>query len=1338
MYSMKTIDRRTAILAYIRSQVAVHGQPPTLAEIATACGFASRGAVRKHMLALEAEGQIDKSPGKARGARPRGVRVREDLREHNRLFEISQDDVAALTDVDLRELVGRLCMAALSNKEHPPLYVTWGGDQRAADGGVDVRMEAPRSIAKAAGFERHVVGYQVKATTMPRAAIQKEMCPQGVLRPAIRNLIRAKGAYIIASSESTSDSMRQERIDAMREAARDEPGVDDALFDFYDSRRLADLANQYPGVVAWVRGRIGKPLQGWKPFGNWVTNADGGACAFINDEKARFVQPTKPEEGLSLKDGVRLVRSLLAQGKTSVRITGLSGVGKTRFAQALFEEAVADGPLDSQLAVYTDFTDSPMPPPQQLMDELQANSRRAIVIVDNCSADLHRQLAAKCKSAEKLSLLTIEYDIRDDVPERTSIFRLEPGSPDLIEKVVLQQVPHISKVDAETITRLSEGNSRVAIALAHTVRRGESIAGLDDDSLFRRLFWQKNEVSESLLHAAQACALVYSFDGDDIASELRRLAELAGMRVNDLFREVDTLLQRGLAQRRGPWRAILPHAVAHTLAIRALSAIAPSVIRTNLVEGPDRLLRSFSRRLGYLHRSGNAVGLVRAWLSPGQMLGDLAVLEDSLVEVLSNVAPIAEDAVLEAFERALRGPDEEKFLTRWSSRKSVLIRLLRAIAYTPIHFERCLAILLPFALDETDDQRTDRATTAVASLFTHCLSGTHATLEQRARWIKQGFDSSDERLQRLAVECLESGLKTRDIMSFYTFDFGAQSRNYGAHLKTRDEQVAWFETFVKLAVEYGRQESSLGERVRNALTRHFQDIWRLRLHDVLEQAAITLSDACAGKFWLTVRQALRYGKQGMNAESMSRLEALEIRLRPYSLVDNTRAIVLQSFSSGVDVTDGDDEDGLRPYQRADQRAEELGRDVVRDSGAFQTLLSELVDNRQGRQFCFGIGLAQAAAHPDQVWNALVTAFDAADHGGRNFQVLNGFLRGLHDRDRSLYETLLDEAMVDPRLVESVPILHTNNKLDTNACDRILRWLARDAASADPCRYLAYGSVTSDLTDHDMAKLVRAIADKDEGLSIALDVMAMYLHGNNQLLPELKSLGREILPRIVLTRRKELDFAVNSLIEFSLTEAEGEAAARTLLRRLRNALEKGEISPYGIKDVFDALLSVQPRAALDEWVGEDPRKTRQRRQLAMSLDEEQSPMGALDIETMSAWCRSGSSQRWVNLALWIPPFAQEAEDAPFRWSGAAIGLLEQAPDRNGVAAALLGRLSPMSWSGSRADAMRERLPLFDALDPYLDAKGSSILKTMRERFEKDHEHEREHESRSQRVRNESFE
>lgn len=57
MYSMSALsDRRLAILSFIRSRVAVEGQPPTLAEIADACGLASRGAARKHVLALQEAG----------------------------------------------------------------------------------------------------------------------------------------------------------------------------------------------------------------------------------------------------------------------------------------------------------------------------------------------------------------------------------------------------------------------------------------------------------------------------------------------------------------------------------------------------------------------------------------------------------------------------------------------------------------------------------------------------------------------------------------------------------------------------------------------------------------------------------------------------------------------------------------------------------------------------------------------------------------------------------------------------------------------------------------------------------------------------------------------------------------------------------------------------------------------------------------------------------------------------------------------------------------------------------------------------------------------------------
>lgn len=71
--------RRTAVLTFIRDRVAGHGQPPTLAEIADACGLASRGAARKHVLALAKVGLIEVTAGQARGIRPVGMRARSDL-----------------------------------------------------------------------------------------------------------------------------------------------------------------------------------------------------------------------------------------------------------------------------------------------------------------------------------------------------------------------------------------------------------------------------------------------------------------------------------------------------------------------------------------------------------------------------------------------------------------------------------------------------------------------------------------------------------------------------------------------------------------------------------------------------------------------------------------------------------------------------------------------------------------------------------------------------------------------------------------------------------------------------------------------------------------------------------------------------------------------------------------------------------------------------------------------------------------------------------------------------------------------------------------------------------
>jgi len=70
MYSMTTLTpRRAAILTFIRDRIADQGQPPSLAEISEAFGFASRSVARKHVLALTEAGFIEVNPHQARGIR---------------------------------------------------------------------------------------------------------------------------------------------------------------------------------------------------------------------------------------------------------------------------------------------------------------------------------------------------------------------------------------------------------------------------------------------------------------------------------------------------------------------------------------------------------------------------------------------------------------------------------------------------------------------------------------------------------------------------------------------------------------------------------------------------------------------------------------------------------------------------------------------------------------------------------------------------------------------------------------------------------------------------------------------------------------------------------------------------------------------------------------------------------------------------------------------------------------------------------------------------------------------------------------------------------------------
>ncbi|RVC42512.1 hypothetical protein EN779_34865, partial [Mesorhizobium sp. M4B.F.Ca.ET.088.02.2.1] len=262
--------------------------------------------------------------------------------------------------------------------------------------------------------------------------------------------------------------------------------------EFYDRNRVATWVRDHPGLIPWVRARIGKAIPGWQSYGSWSLAPDGIDASYIADGQARILTGDKDEgDGVSAVEGINRIRKLLTTPGHVVRLVGLSGVGKTRLAEALFDASVGEGALDPSLAIYTNEADGPNPPPPALASDLIARRIRAVLVVDNCTPDLHRRVSEVVRSGgSTISVITIEYDIREDQPEGTDVFVLETSSVSLIEKLVERRYPHLSQIDAHTIAEFSGGNARVALALASRIEKTETVAGLNEEELFNRLFQQ--------------------------------------------------------------------------------------------------------------------------------------------------------------------------------------------------------------------------------------------------------------------------------------------------------------------------------------------------------------------------------------------------------------------------------------------------------------------------------------------------------------------------------------------------------------------------------------------------------------------------------------------------------------------------------------------------------------------------------------------------------------------------------------------------------------------------------------------------------------------------------
>ncbi len=1281
------------------------------------------------------------------------------------IFDIEKDELLRLSDTQLEELIARLAEAEVAAHGHSPAWVSWSGSINAPDEGVDIHVQIPDDTLSTGFLERPDTVLQAKKHSMSKGQIMNEMVTRGELSATISEQASKGGSYIIVSLEDDcSPTMKKNRVKAMRDATLGNPHRNNIHLDFYDRSKLSQWLRQHPSVMLWVKGKLGQGYSGWQPYGAWSNPPQGAYDTLISASGVMVTLPSEKGQKFSIEDAIEPMRDLIRSTAKAVRITGLSGVGKTRIVQALFDETVGTDALDRTVAVYVDTGAAPDPSASAMFDRLIAEGRRAVMVLDNCPPELHSALASRASATDgQVSLITVEYDIRDDKPQTTEVIHIEAVGPEVAEQLLIRRFPGIGQHNARRIAEFADGNARVSLAIAERVEDGESLAQLSDAQLFNRLFQQRYHPDDDLREQAEILSLVYSFstslpeDGHD---ELEVLGLISGHSRNQLFRSIKKLSDRHVVQKRGHWRAILPHAIANTLAASALDSIPVDQLRATFeAPGRQRLLMSFAHRLGLLHDHPVAKEIAEAWLQPDGLLGRVLTLKDMTAQMLDYIGPIAPEALLDRIEAGLTAPDFEGMKPRYNPRRTSILRLLQLLAYEPSAFDRCLRLLILVADHEDESNNYDAVRSKITRFFQPFLSGTHASLSQRIAIMNECLSSGVAGRRSLGFRMLSTALSGPRWTGFGINEFGARPRDYGFQ-PNHDELIEWRSAFIDVVVRLGTSgDPDLEGSARLTLANNFRGIWNQEtVREILVDAAYKLhAHHPWEEGWKAVRSTIYFNYTKHNNKDDFEpipdiLATLERELEPDSLVSTIMAYVLGKGSYYWALDTDFTHDGTNKYHSARKRLEakalRLGEDFAASDHEFDELGANLFTNDwMPYRVEFGRGLAKGIHNLRVGWQLLVAQLEQYPNINKNFSVFSGYIEETDIINHALAQELLDQCAQHAELRHVLIDLHPQRKCTESDLDRCMGLLGDPVIDTRMYGSILWRDKYANLPEGRILDLAKRLLNRPNGDDVVLDALSMKLNGKDETVDILGSDLRRLGLRAAIQRLRrddsdpefESDYSMGCIVSAALHFDGNQAEKLELLDMIFAAVNQRYGSIHGLESTIETTIELMPETFLNRVFEGDVVEHPQQFFSNLNDSLDRPPLAKINVEDLIEWCRTrDDTSVWAAVAAGVSLWSKDGDREALTMSESAIKLLEASPEPVAVLEAFAERVTPSSLSVKRANVMQPRAHTISLLVEHENTAIAEAAKSAYAKLAKLIEQEKVREQREDGEREQRFE
>lgn len=474
------------------------------------------------------------------------------------------------------------------------------------------------------------------------------------------------------------------------------------------------------------------------------------------------------------------LRQLIADERRIVRICGLSGIGKTRLVYECFNTlSKPSGDIQGKVL----YVDENLTDAKQFLTairDLKLAKERKILIVDNCSVEIHNKICSIVATGDsRLNLISISGDPDErpnqyDANSRTDQIVLKSEEyKSLVDQLLRKTFPEFTDEDRQLLVDFSSGLPFIAKLMTDNPERGRYEPGtLTQEEVVRRLLGPlyENDQSKSVMYAC--CLFSQLGFKDDLAGQLEAIAlneDLFGVSLHgenpadiperrlNIFRDTCTQLkERQLLEIRGRAYAFRPSPLAVRLAedwwrsctMAKFTRIMPVLEEAKLVE-------KFCEQFRYLRHVQNARDIVAHLCN--DFFSSAEVLNTEVgSRLFRSFVYVNPTACASALVKAFLHLSFEEIRELYTGRRN-LVWSLEKLCFRRDTFQDAIAVITAFAAGENENLGNN-ATNQFLQLFHIFLPGTTVDLITRWNVIEHFYNHGFAEYQSLSISAMSSAL----------------------------------------------------------------------------------------------------------------------------------------------------------------------------------------------------------------------------------------------------------------------------------------------------------------------------------------------------------------------------------------------------------------------------------------------------------------------------------------------------------------------------------------------------------------------------------------------------